>query len=158
MIYKFSVILIASGLLLFASACSKFQPLEYKGYSGFQISNENNSPRISTSVQLYNPNKWGGKLKEMDLDVELGNKNIGSINLDEPVKMPRKGMFSLPFSITTTYNDLTTAATGSILDAISGKPVPYNLEGTVTLQKWLIFKKTFDVEYTDSIRLKDLKF
>lgn len=154
-LYTYTFYLLVMALTI---SCSKFQPLEYKGYSGFQIENEGNNPKISTTVHLYNPNGWSGKLQEMSMDVELGNKKIGSIGLEEPVKMPRRKSFSLPFSMTTSYSILTDAATGNLLDVISGKAVPYNLEGTITLKKFLIFKRTYAVVYADSISLRDLKF
>lgn len=140
------------------SACGPILPLQYAGHGAFIIDAETADPTLKTTIQLYNPNKVGGSVRNMDLELSIGDYSLGTVALDEPVRIGKKKACTLPFTLTTTFRKLTQAATSNVGHVLNGNPIPYQLQGELTLRKFLFFRKTYDVYFTDSVKLKELKF
>ncbi len=139
------------------TSCTTTKPLEYSGYETLRISNVSTDPTVNVDVKLYNPNPVGVKIKNVNIMLEVDHKNIGNIELDKSIKIKSKQEFTLPFTFSSTLSQLGTLASPALKNFLTGGEVPLNLAGTFTLQKFIFFRKIYDFEYNDNLRMKDIQ-
>jgi LEA14-like dessication related protein len=158
MINCFRVFAIAFTLsLLMLTSCTTTKPLEYGGYENLRISNVSTDPTVNVDVKLYNPNPVGLNIKAVSMMLEVDDKNIGNIDLDQSVKIKSKQEFTLPFTFSSTLPQVATLSTPALKNFFTGGEVPLKLSGTFTLQKFFLFKRTYDFEYKDNLRMKEIR-
>ncbi len=154
-LHHYVVALIFSLLML--TSCTITKPLEYGGYENLRIANVSTDPTVNVDVKLYNPNPVGVKIKAVSMMLEVDDNNIGNIDLDESVKIKSNQEFTLPFTFSSTLPQLGTLVTPALKNFFTGGEIPLKLSGTFTLQKFFLFKKTYDFEYKDNLRMKEIR-
>lgn len=141
-------------LVLFIS-CAPLRPIEFRSISDFKVEHLTSSPQISTSLNLHNPNSFGGTMKEFHLDFSMSDIPIASIGLKN-VRMPSRSDFTLPLSTAATYDQLIKFLPAGISSFTSGKEIPVKMNGSVTVKKF-IFKKILPFEFHTSINTKNIQ-
>jgi LEA14-like dessication related protein len=138
------------------SSCKISDELQYKGFNNFKVSGNMENPSIGVDVTLYNPNPIGVKIKTMNLTVDVNHSQLGTIGLDDPVKLKSKQNFTLPIMMETSMEQLQTLTKPGLQSLLFDKPLAVEISGTITLRKF-IFKKTYDFNYADELNVKDIK-
>lgn len=144
-------------LLIILNSCAPSQPLTYNGIENFKISDIKTDPHLDLDLKLHNPNPIGFKLKKIDLQFTLDNQQIGSLNLNKPVKLRGNQDFTLPLTFGTSITQLAAVAKPGIADVFAGKHIPFQFEGDITLQKFIFFRKTFHFNFSDDVSLNKIK-
>ncbi len=84
-------------LLLGVLSCSRPKVLEYRNINHFGVEQAGfKNTVLSMDLCLYNPNKYGLKLKNTDVDVFINNKHVGKALIREKFSIPAADTFSLP--------------------------------------------------------------
>lgn len=124
-------------LLLFAlESCSQPKALVYQDIQNFRVQKADlQQATIVTDLRFYNPNGYSLDLKDGDLKVYFGERYVGNAVLDERTKVPAKGTFLLPVSITAGLQSIFVNA----LDILTNKEVLVRLEGSIKAGKGRIF-------------------
>lgn len=138
------------------SSCKISDELQYKGFNNFKLSGDTKNPSVGVDVTLYNPNPIGVKIKTMNLTVDVNHSQLGTIGLDDPVKLKSKQNFTLPIMMETSMDQLQTLTKPGLQSLLFDKPLAFEISGTITLRKF-IFKKTYDFNYADELNVKDIK-
>ncbi len=143
--------------LLVLASCSTSEQIRYNGYENFKVSDIATEPKVNVDVKLHNPNPIGITLKDMSLTVDVDNKPLGTVGLSDKVRVKRKSDFVLPVEFNTTLPQLGGILSSGLTSFISDKELPIGISGRFTIQKFIIFRKTFEFNYTDSLNVKSIK-
>lgn len=151
-----SLTLLISIILLFISSCSDFKEPVIESIENFNYEISNGSMiNFSLDAAIKNENKYAYKLWLKNIDVFLGEENIGSISMDSPIRLLK--------NTTSTYHisgKLTKSPSFNLFkigkDMLFGSSKKtITIKGTAVGKKFLIKKKkTF--EETREIDLKKL--
>lgn len=153
--YLFSILIIfAAGIL---SSCAPSQPLTYNGVENFKISDIKSEPKINVDLKLHNPNPIGFKLKKINLALTVDNRNIGNLDLDKQIRLRGNQDFTLPLTFTTSVSELSQVIKPGIADVFSGKSIPFDFQGQITVQKFIFFRRTFQFDFNDDVNLNKIK-
>jgi len=142
--------------IIFLSSCSISDELRYKGYDNFHVNGSLQQPEVGVDVTLYNPNPIGVKIKNMDLVIRVNDTAIGTVCLEKPVKLKAHQEFTLPIMMQTSLAQIGTLTAPGLQSLFFDKPLALEISGNITLRKF-IFKRSFDFNYEDKLRLGDIK-
>lgn len=80
--------------MIFAG-CTKPAPFEFRGIQNIQLQQmEDNSPAISATLSLFNPNRYTVQLKKVDADIYVNGQFLSHYKLDTLLKVPGNTLFN----------------------------------------------------------------
>jgi hypothetical protein len=141
--------------VLFAS-CASTQELQYKGFDNFTVTNVLKEPKVELDLNLYNPNPIGGTIRNMEINIAVDNNELGKVSLDDKVRIKKQSAFTLPISFTTSTSEMGGILSAGLKSFLGQDQMPMGISGEITIQKFLIFRKTFTFEYKDGIDVHDI--
>ncbi len=151
----FPILMVAFSTLLFTS-CVSSKDMQYQGFTNFKVNNVTSEPKVNVDIKLYNPNFFGAKLKAMEFNVLVDEKVIGSAGIPDPVRIKRKSEFILPIECATSLDKMGGLLALGLQSYFSNSEVPVGIEGTMTIQKFIFFRRTFAFKYDDEIDIKKI--
>ena len=154
---KFQSILVLFFLATIMTSCTVSESLQLKGYDNFKVSNIMSDPKINADITLHNPNKIGATIREMEIALSVDNKEIGIIGFSDKVRIKKRSDFVLPIEFNTSLNQLGGVLSFGLTSFISDKEIPVGLTGSITVQKFIFFRKTFEFNYVDELDVKKIK-
>lgn len=132
-------IVVASVLL----SCSSPKALEYKTYHNFSIQKLGfTNTTISLDLEYYNPNNFGMRLKNTDLDIYVNGNLLGHSVTDSLITIPKKNTFLVPVKFDVDMKNAFKNAWNTLI----GKEVLIRLSGKVKVGKGNVFLN-FPIEY-----------
>ena len=88
-------------------------------------------------INMYNPNRYGMKLKDADVDVFLNGRSLGKMQVDESCTIPRLDTFALPVMLNVDLKNVLPNA----LQLLISSDVEIKLSGSIKAGKNGIYKK-----------------
>jgi LEA14-like dessication related protein len=140
----------------FCFSCASLKPIEFRSVENFSLSAVSSTPEVGFDMKFYNPNAVGAKLKDFNVAVGLDDIEIGNLHLTEVSHAGAKAEFSIPVSLSTSVSQLAQFLPSGIQLFTEGKTIPFSLNGTVTVKKFL-FHKTFPFNVSEAINTKQIK-
>jgi LEA14-like dessication related protein len=150
--HRFSALLFLTALL---PACAPLKPVEFRSVTELKVKDAFTSPAIAANVNFFNPNAFGCTVKKLEADVSLSNTGLTQISFVKQ-RIPSKEEFSLPLNASVSYSQLLKLIPAAVAGVQSGKDIPVDLTGSVTVKKFL-FSKTFPLQVHEKLNLKDLQ-
>jgi len=126
-------------LAIFAASCTSYKDVEFKGTENFQLGKlDGKKISISFDAKLNNQNAYTIKIKPSDLDVYIDNVQVGTVHLDEKVKIKRKSeaLVEIPLTV-----ELGPGALINLSMIMLKKTVNVRLTGDVKGGVWFLSKK-----------------
>jgi hypothetical protein len=145
-------VLFAAGIFL-AGSC-EFEEPDVSNFGAFKLKKiDGLHIEAEFSVDCENLNRFGFKMKRADIDVSIGDQKMGTILLDEKIKVKRKSKltYTVPVSI-----DLEDGVLIKLMQLSLRKEVTLKFVGKVRGSVYGI-AKTFDVNETKTIDGKFLQ-
>lgn len=97
---RFLSVLLLLGVSLMFARCEVYEDLDVEEVEGVQIGKiANGVLDLKITASIVNPNPYGIKLKETDLEVYLDDNFMGTAHLNDPVKLLRKQTKSYTFDV-----------------------------------------------------------
>jgi LEA14-like dessication related protein len=137
-------------LVLLVTSCKifSFDNPEMRGKEEFNISKINGRTiEFTAAATVYNPNWYGIKVKPSELELYVEGDYMGTVQLDEKVKLKRKKENDLQATFTATLED------GVLMKAMkfaTKKEIEVRLKGKIKGGVF-IFSKKFDFDETKTI-------
>jgi LEA14-like dessication related protein len=137
-------------LVLLFTSCKifSFDNPEMRGKEEFNISKINGRTiEFTAAATVYNPNWYGIKVKPSELELYVEGDYMGTVQLDEKVKLKRKKENDLQATFTATLED------GVLMKAMkfaTKKEIEVRLGGKIKGGVF-IFSKKFDFDETKTI-------
>lgn len=122
-LYLLTIILLAS--------CGNPQELQFQDVKGIRIKELSSNTKAEVDIQFYNPNKFGMKMKDGDIDLYLNNKLIGNAKLDDTYDVPGQDTFILTANMDIDVK----SALPSALDILLNNKMTVELKGSVKAGK-----------------------
>lgn len=144
-------------LIITFPSCTVSQPLQFKGYENFELSNVTSEPKINADIKLFNPNPVGAIIREMNITLSVDNKTMGVVGFDNKVRIKKRSDFTLPIEFSTSLDQLGGVLSFGLQSFLSDEKIPVGIAGTLTIQKFIFFRKTFAFNYLDELDVKKIK-
>lgn len=135
--------------ILFLTACSDPQSLEFKGLQDIQLDKLTmGKNKLRANIKYHNPNSFSLVLKQIDCKVLMNNGQFTNLKLDTNFVIPAQKDFLLPAQFEFQMSDLVKNS----MDLLFNKPIKLNIVGNATLSKG-IFTKTVPIAYETTQKL-----
>jgi LEA14-like dessication related protein len=136
-------------LILFLSACSDPQSLEFKGLQDIQLDKLTmGKNKLKANIKYYNPNSFSLVLKQIDCKILMNNGQFTNLKLDTNFVIPAQKEFLLPAQFEFQMADLVKNS----MDLLFNKPIKLNIVGNATLSKG-VFTKTVPIAFETTQKL-----
>ena len=127
--------------LLFS--CAKPLVPEYKCCRNVSVQKaDTTQSKLSFDLVFFNPNGYGVKMKETEVDIYVDGTFLGHTSLKEKIRIPRKADFTVPVSLLVNIQELLRKSMGFLI----GKEVTVKATGTTKIGK-AFFYKNMPVDY-----------
>lgn len=139
-------------LLVTVTACNKpDQEPEFRGIRHINVQKiKGTKAELTAEAHFYNPNDVRLKLKNIDVDIMLEGKTIGSIDQDLNMKIDKMSEFVVPLEASFNIGEI--GLLNGIISILGGKKVKVTYEGTVTASVHG-YRTKVPVYYEDEVRL-----
>lgn len=137
------------------TSCSSYKDVAFKGTENLKLGKlDGKKLALSFDARLENQNGYTIKIKPSDLDVFIDNVQVGTIHLDEKIKIKRKSesLVEVPLTVELGPNALI-----NITKVLLKKKVNLRLTGDVKGGVWFLSKKQH-IDETREISTDKLKF
>lgn len=136
-------------LILFLSACSDPQSLEFKGLQDIQLDKLTmGKNKLKANIKYYNPNSFSLVLKQIDCKILMNNGQFTNLKLDTNFVIPAQKEILLPAQFEFQMADLVKNS----MDLLFNKPIKLNIVGNATLSKG-VFTKTVPIAFETTQKL-----
>jgi len=133
------------------SSCITFSDLEIGDVKSVNINKVSKSNiEINADIQVKNPNNYKVKIKKIEADVFLNDKNITTLNLNRKVVLQKKSDDVQAFLIQTELSKLLSLAPALLM----GGGINLKMKGYIKGKVFLISKKV-PVEVEKKVSAKD---
>ena len=95
------------------------------------VADASSEPMLKAEAVFFNPNKVGGKLRNIDVEIFVNGKKAGNVNKAYKIKIPANGEFIVPLEVKLNLKEFGTLDT--ILGMIGGKKVDVKYVGKLNL-------------------------
>ncbi|MFM7682544.1 MAG: LEA type 2 family protein [Bacteroidota bacterium] len=139
-------------IVVLLASCSFQQPV-FKKYEGFDMGKmDTKTVSFTIKASIYNPNWYALKVKPSSLDVSTSDGKLGTLYLDEKVKMKGRKETSIEAPM---HIDLEKGIMMKLMSFSLKDSVKINLKGDVRGGVFFITKK-IPMEFSRSVSPKDL--
>lgn len=141
-----------AALCLLVVSCN-VQPLEMGKVESTKLVNYSQKGiEAELGVRIKNPNNFGIKIFEADLDVSINGTPMGKAKLLNKVKIPGNSNEVHTFRIKSEFKNVLSGALGSLLSIMTSKSLQVGVKGEVKGGNLLIRKK-YPVELNERISI-----
>ncbi len=133
-------------------ACVPLREPEFRSLDNFKVQKfgfEESS--LTLSLNYYNPNKSGMKLKNAEGDAWADDQFLGHFMIDTLVTIPPKGNFEIPLKMQVS----TGAMLKTSLLTLGNKEITFRIDGKAKVGKGNLFIR-YPIRYTGKHRLSDM--
>ncbi len=112
--------------------CKNQQDVEFVGIKNTEITGSDGSTVIvNFDALMFNPNKAGGKIRDIDVVVFYQGKENARVDQVEKIKVKGNTRFSIPLVMSVDLNKLNTNFLSQISSILSGKGIELHFVGNV---------------------------
>lgn len=127
---------LAASILPFLLLSCKTKDLEYLSFERFKVVKMGfPNTRVSVDVTCYNPNRFGGKLLNLDSEVFIDDAYLGKASIDSAIEVPRKDTFLIPVQLEIKTGATLNGLLKMMTQPADSIPVGIRLEGKARLKK-----------------------
>ena len=115
-------------IILFTCSCRQPKQLVYQNIENFKLKQAGlKETEVSLDLRLFNPNNYGMKLKDADVDVFINGTKLGKMQVRNLFAVPGLDTFSMPVMLNVNLRD----AIPNVLQLLLKSEVDLKLAGTV---------------------------
>lgn len=145
-------------LQLIVSGCFSYKDLNFNGVENFKMGKiQDGSVDFGFEVKLENPNKYNVKIKPTELQVFLGDNELGIARLDKKLVIKKNSSASYPVVIKAKLLNAAGAGFATIMDLATKKSADVRIKGPVKGSVRGITRK-MEVDETRAIDLSQFNF
>lgn len=142
----------------FLTGCFSYKDVNFQGVENYKLGKmQDGQISLSFDVKLENPNKYNIKIKPTDLEVYLGDKELGIARLDKKLKIKKKSTASYPVVINARLKNMMGAGMGAMMELATKKSADVRIKGPVKGSVYG-FTKKMDIDETRAVDLSKFNF
>jgi hypothetical protein len=136
------------------SACKFEEPVSFKLIDEVAIESISDGMVNLTAKAIFNnPNKVKGKLKDVNIEVNLDGKTLAIITQAEPLKINSNSEFKIPIHIQFAMEDVQQGLLNNLMNILSGNYIKLHFVGDIKVSTF-IFSQKVEVDYYEEVKLK----
>jgi len=124
-------------LILLVASCRAPKDLVYQNIQNFRLKQDGMQSQVCLDIRMYNPNSYGMKLKDADVDVFLNGRCLGKMQVDNGCAVPGLDTFAMPVMLNVDLKNVLPNA----LQLLMNSDVDIKLTGSIKAGKHGIYKK-----------------
>jgi len=135
-------------ILFCFSSCFVIKPVEFYGIDKVRVNKfTGNTLFLNAGLNLKNPNNFGFWLKNADINIFIGEKEIGKVSHKSMISIPANSLqvYTIPLEVPVSG---ILKETGSIIRMMAKREIPVRFMGQLKIGKFLFSKKIFINETT----------
>jgi hypothetical protein len=147
------IIFALGGLLMttILASCISLKPVLVTSVENFRTANVLSKPELLFDVTVQNPNKYGVRVKQMGINLFVGERNMIGLNMMNPIKIQRISTISIPIVLHPSVNDITSLLGSEFSNFIGGKSnQKLEVRGEIVMKKFIFTRK---IQLRESIKL-----
>lgn len=123
-------------MILLLVSCNSYQEdVQFLGVEKVELGKiSGKEANLKAYASFHNPNKRGGKLKEVDIDVILDGKVIGKVNHALTTKISGESDFTVPLDVKIDLTQI--GLLNGLLSVFGGKKIKVNYKGKIKLSSF----------------------
>lgn len=139
-------------LIYFLAGCTP-EPVEFKAIKNANILSSNtNFAHVKADALFYNPNKAGGTLKKVDIEVFYKDQQVAKVSEDSSAKVKGKEEFIIPLDINLDLKKVQENWLGNLIRILQDKSIELHFRGAVKIRIHGI-THSIPVDYKEKIKL-----
>tara|TARA_B100000900_G_C20175288_1_gene551578 strand:- start:87 stop:542 length:456 start_codon:yes stop_codon:yes gene_type:complete len=148
---KYFILFIVSIL----SSCITYKELEFKEINNFSLSKQSGCNPICIYVDIYNPNNFNIKLQKGNGRLEINEKKVGELHINQKAKLKSNNVSTVQLMISSTSKNVFKTLFSSI-EVLFGKKVNLSIIGYIKAKAYGISHK---ISFNESrqIGIEDLQ-
>lgn len=140
-------------VLLFMS-CKFEEPVEFQMIDNVEVvSIEDGMVNLSAEAIFFNPNEIKGKLKDVDIRVDLDDKTLATISHNTALPIGPKSQFTIPVNIKFAIEDVQAGFLNNLLNILAGNRIKLHFVGDINVSTF-IFSQSVKVDYYEEVKLQ----
>ncbi len=152
---KFTAFAAAFFILLFLSACMKYNEVSIVGVTDVKLQEVNTSNvEVAIGLRVKNPNNYKITIADADLQVYIKGVKLGNVVMKNKVVLPKKSDLTHDVIITGKPAQMSLAAIPTLIGLMGkNKSVQVQVKGEIKARAKNISKK-FPVDFSDQVSLR----
>lgn len=144
------LISIFSVAILF-TACNP-DPVEFKGISDAEVlSSDGDNIEVRADAILFNPNKYSGKIKDVDIEVFHNNKSLAKVEEVDGTKLKGNAESTIPLLVNLDVNTINNNILNNLIAIFQARKLELKYKGTIRVSVSGI-GYTIPVDQTEELR------
>ena len=140
-------------VLLFVS-CKFEEPVEFKIIDNVKVvSIKDGMVNLSADAIFFNPNEIKGKLKGVDIRVDLDDKTLATISQNIPLQISPKSQFTIPVNIQFAVEDIQDGFLNNLMSILAGNKIKLHFVGDIKVSTFII-SQSVKVDYYEEVKLQ----
>ena len=137
--------------VLMMSSCRQ-EDVVFRGISDPQVKDLSlTKATILTEAIMYNPNRQGGKVKNIEILVRLNGTEVAKVTEVQKIRVRGKSEFRVPLQVEIPFTSK--GVSDGLMDVIKGRKTRLSYEGNITF-KTLMISYDVPVSMEEDIKLK----
>ena len=139
--------------ILFQS-CKFEEPVEFRMIDKVEIvSIKDGIATLSAEAVFSNPNEIKGKLKNVDIKVDLDGKNLATITQSKTLVVEPNAEFRIPINIEFAMEEVQQGLLSNLMNILKGNFIKLHFVGDIKVSTF-IFSQTVEVDYYEEVKLQ----
>lgn len=136
------------------SGCKFEEPVAFRMIDDVKIiSIKDGIANLSARAVFNNPNEIKGKLKSVNIKVDLDEKTLATITQSESLTIKPQSEFSIPIKIQFAMEDVQQGLLNNLMNILSGNNIKLHFVGDIKVSTFII-TQTVDVDYYEEVKLQ----
>lgn len=136
------------------SACKFEEPVAFKLIDDVKIESiRNGIVTLSAKAVFNNPNEIKGKLKDVDIQVNLDGKTLAQITQVETLAIAPNAEFSIPINIQFKMADAQQGLLNNLMNILTGNYIKLHFIGDIKVSTFIVSQKV-KVDYYEEVKLQ----
>lgn len=142
-------------VLVFGLVGCKFEePVQFLMIDDVKIvSIKDGIANLEAKAVFNNPNEIKGKLKSVNIKVDLDEKSLATITQSESLTIEPKAEFTIPINIQFAMEDVQEGLLSNLMNILTGNKIRLHFVGDIKVSTF-IFTQTVKVDYYEEVKLQ----
>lgn len=141
-------------ILFSLNSCFSYEEVEFRGISNLDVKQLSlQGLAVDLEAEVYNPNGYKITITDYDLDLYIGDKNMGKAEIDRKLVLPKKSQKNHPFSVQVSFTNLLSGGLAGGLAMLGKDNLDLTVKGHIKA-KAMGVKKTVPIEFSESVSMR----
>lgn len=141
-------------LVFVLTSCVTYKDVEFVSFDTISIENLSfTGVDVGVTVTIKNPNNYKIKIVDSDIDLFIGDNNLGKIVVPEKLVFDRKVEKQQTFVVETGLSKISKSAIFSLMAILNKEGVRVKAKGTFKAKAFAV-GKTFLIDFEDDVKME----